>query len=115
MKTIKIIIAVVAVFAASSSYAFEEENFLGNNSVRQEIRELQRQVKQLERRVRQLEREQGDSSISSRWGCYLDDLRAGGIYGTGYTKAEAKGRVLEKCAEKDGTCFESSVKCSTED
>ncbi|MDD1783610.1 SlyX family protein [Enterovibrio sp. ZSDZ35] len=111
----KYIVAALLFVFASPSYAFEEDNFFGDHALRQEIRELQREVRQLKKRVSALEREAGNSGNSKRWGCYLDDLKAGGLYGTGFTKAEAKGRVLEKCADKEGTCFESRVKCSTED
>lgn len=50
---------------------------------------------------------------AKQWGCYMDDISAGGVYGVGATEAEAKGRALEQCEMKKGTCFEVKLKCTT--
>ncbi|CAH0533440.1 hypothetical protein VST7929_01308 [Vibrio stylophorae] len=84
-----------------------------------EIRALRAEVKQLRREVRRLERIvlngqslDDEDSRSNVWGCYLNDLNAGGIYGTGRTRAEAKGKTLEKCSKKEGLCFDHQIQCS---
>lgn len=87
------------------------------------IEQLQQQVSQLKHKLHQLkqqsnnttERQRNDININSartQWGCYLDDINAGGIYGTGSTEAEAKGKTLAKCQQKKGACFEMNLKCS---
>lgn len=53
--------------------------------------------------------------VSNKWGCYLDDLSAGGLYSTGATEGEAKGRLLEKCKQKDGSCWAHKVVCTKEE
>ena len=51
-------------------------------------------------------------STKGQWGCYLDDVSAGGVYGTGRSEAEAKGKTLATCKSKGGACFENLLKCS---
>ncbi|AJQ96225.1 hypothetical protein [Gynuella sunshinyii] len=95
-----------------------------------DIRELQIEVKMLRQDVQKLEAlilqmqrtlntlaDDGSSSNNNnhdnQWGCYMNDLRAGGIYATGRTEAEARGKALASCTEKKGTCWDDHLKCTS--
>ncbi|RXJ74311.1 hypothetical protein CS022_04475 [Veronia nyctiphanis] len=88
-------------------------------SLRQELQLLRSDILRLESKVHELEkqmknRDKAGHKNSNKWGCYLDDLSAGGVYGTGRTEMEAKGKTLATCKEKGGTCFEMNLKCSAD-
>ena len=85
------------------------------DEIRHELRLLRSDMARMERLL--LESAAYPSAESgavpeSVWGCYMKDVKAGGVYGTGLTEAEAKGRTLEQCERKDGSCFESDLKCT---
>lgn len=101
----------VMTMLSTSVFANETGFLMSNAEVREEIRELKREIYYLKQRVSELEGKSRPSS-TKKWGCYLDDITAGGVYGTGNTQAEAKGKVLEKCNDKGGVCFEMSVECN---
>ncbi|MBE8167852.1 MAG: hypothetical protein HAW66_05765 [Shewanella sp.] len=88
-----------------------------------EIHQLRQEVKQLHKQVRRLKAVIASHSFGrsedvhqnnnrKQWGCYLDDITAGGVYGTGRSEAEARGKTLEKCKDKSGVCFDNLLKCS---
>lgn len=83
-----------------------------------EIRALRRDIQRLEERLIFSERAANEASHpeydDKKWGCFMQDLSAGGLFSTGSTKAEAKGRLLERCTQKKGACFEKKVECSSE-
>lgn len=76
--------------------------------LRAEIAQLREEIRLLPQRINH------SSSNAPKWGCYMKDMRAGGISGSGFTKSEAKGVVLEKCAAREGVCFTNDVTCSSE-
>ncbi|WP_221274654.1 hypothetical protein [Thaumasiovibrio subtropicus] len=95
-------------------------------ALKQEVRLLRSDIAQLERLMVELIAKQGtiinlpgrpgkDDSRDNIWGCYIDDLNAGGVFGTGRTEAEAKGKTLAKCKEKGGICFTTRLECSKDD
>ncbi|WP_444894434.1 hypothetical protein ACJJIW_13560 [Microbulbifer sp. JMSA004] len=47
-----------------------------------------------------------------KWVCYMKDARAGGMHANGFSRVEAKGKLLETCTQRGGICFESGIKCS---
>ncbi|WP_444912572.1 hypothetical protein ACJJI5_08350 [Microbulbifer sp. EKSA008] len=49
-----------------------------------------------------------------KWACYMSDVKAGGIHSKGFSRIEAKGRLLEICSQRGGLCFESGIECSDE-
>ncbi|AWF80702.1 hypothetical protein BTJ40_07665 [Microbulbifer sp. A4B17] len=49
-----------------------------------------------------------------KWACYMKDARAGGMHSNGFSRVEAKGKLLEICSQRGGVCFESGIKCSDE-
>ena len=108
----KYLLVLLSFLFVSQGYSNEIDAYSFNDSLKRENRELRREVQQLKKRVRDLEENAFHVSTSKRWGCYLDDMSAGGLYGTGYTQAEAKGMVLEKCNDRNGVCFETRVKCN---
>ena len=92
-----------------------------------EIQHLKRDVRILKKEVRRLQNivENGDynrrpqihvgDGNKGQWGCYLDDVSAGGVYGTGRSEAEARGKALAACNKKGGACFDNQLKCSRAD
>ncbi|MFT6984276.1 MAG: hypothetical protein ACJAT7_000062 [Psychromonas sp.] len=86
------------------------------HDLKDEVRMLRKDVQRLEILILKLSHTVTDSALSEDgndvWGCYIKDIRAGGIYGTGRTEAEAKGKTLEKCTLENGVCFESGLNCS---
>ena len=56
-----------------------------------------------------------ERDADNKWACFMNDLSAGGIVGTGRTEAEAKGRALESCTQKRGTCWEQKLQCSSDE
>ncbi|BDM63369.1 hypothetical protein NFHSH190041_08210 [Shewanella sp. NFH-SH190041] len=83
--------------------------------LKQKVNTLQQDVALLRQEVLQLKNlllSQRGGNATHQWGCYLDDIRAGGVYGTGNSEAEAKGKTLAQCHKKGGVCWESSLKCS---
>lgn len=87
-----------------------------------EIRALTLEVRALRRDIARLEEKITAASWGAhepphnnkKWGCFMQDIRAGGLSATGSTRAEAMGLLLERCSEKGGACFESSARCSDE-
>ncbi|MCO1336360.1 hypothetical protein MO867_18670 [Microbulbifer sp. OS29] len=49
-----------------------------------------------------------------KWACYMKDMRAGGMHSKGFSRVEAKGRLLETCSQRGGVCFENNITCSDE-
>ena len=92
----------------------------------EDIQQLQHDVRILKREVHRLQDivDSGDydnrpqihidhhDKTKGQWGCYLDDVSAGGVFGTGRSEAEAKGKTLASCKSKGGACFENLLKCS---
>jgi len=93
-------------------------------SLTQEVIALKVEIKMLREEIirlgtlvesaRQNDKHHGASAQRAKWGCYINDIEAGGVYGVGHTMAEAKGQVLKKCSEKEGACFESNITCTNE-
>ena len=104
---------VVAFACADSAYASDDKE------IKALILDLKTEVRMLREEVRMLSRKidggrSGRHGDHFKWGCYINDIKAGGISGVGSTKAEAIGKVLEECTAKKGACFESNIKCSSE-
>lgn len=85
------------------------------HELKNEVRLLRKDIQRLEVLILKLSMtgSAGDDNDNA-WGCYLNDLNAGGVYGTGRTEAEAKGKTLEKCERKEGMCFETQLTCSVD-
>ncbi|OZG74054.1 hypothetical protein BTA51_09795 [Hahella sp. CCB-MM4] len=124
MKLLGTVAVSAAILTSTASVAGAEEYY--RSGTQQELRELRREVQLLRRDIARLENlviEMHDANqpppvdvnLNNRWGCYINDIRAGGVYGVGATEAEAKGVTLEKCSNKGGACFESNLKCSEND
>ncbi|WHI47961.1 hypothetical protein ACJJIR_14405 [Microbulbifer sp. SSSA008] len=47
-----------------------------------------------------------------KWACYMKDPVAGGMHSNGFSRIEAKGKLLELCTQRSGFCSESRIKCS---
>ncbi|MGF1726433.1 hypothetical protein [Photobacterium nomapromontoriensis] len=83
--------------------------------LKKEVRMLRKDIQRLEVLILKLSMSDSIGNVNDNaWGCYLNDLNAGGVYGTGRTEAEAKGKTLEKCKRKDGMCFETQLECSVD-
>ncbi len=94
-----------------------------------DIQQLKHDVRILKREVRRLQdivsggdygnrtdihidADKRPDNTKGQWGCYLNDPIAGGVYGTGRSEAEARGKTLATCKSKGGACFENLLKCS---
>ncbi len=123
MKLLRNVVAPVMMISSIATTVGAEEYY--RSGTQHELRELRREVELLRRDIARLENlviqmhdsnpPPVDTNLNNRWGCYINDIRAGGIYGVGATEAEAKGVTLEKCSNKGGACFESNLKCSEND
>ncbi|KEI71091.1 hypothetical protein [Endozoicomonas elysicola] len=82
--------------------------------LRKEVQQLRKEVRRLEKRVMALEPDT-PKGHSMQWGCYLNDIRAGGLFAHAATEAEARGKVLNQCSNKNGACFEQQITCSKSD
>lgn len=51
------------------------------------------------------------AGASTWWECSMDDLTVGGVYGSGATEGEARGKTLKNCNLKKGSCWEHSLEC----
>ncbi|WP_444930406.1 hypothetical protein ACJJIF_01020 [Microbulbifer sp. SSSA002] len=92
------------------------------------VRDLEREVARLRKNIHQLQDVilELQASIEAqsqvvqplpvverpKWTCYMKDARAGGIHVNGFSRIEAKGKLLETCTQRGGVCFESGIKCS---
>ncbi|WP_428240089.1 hypothetical protein [Gynuella sp.] len=123
----------MSILISSSALAMNssEKSFRPSDS--RDVRELQIEVKMLRQDVQKLEalilkmqrtlntlaedsngNNSGNSSNDdNKWGCYMNDIRAGGIYATGRTEAEARGKALASCTDKRGTCWDDNLKCTS--
>ncbi|MFD2176606.1 hypothetical protein [Veronia pacifica] len=98
--------------------AHADDNSEEIRSLRQEVQMLRSDILRLEDKIYEMNKKlnsKGKSDKSDNWGCYIDDLSAGAVYGTGRTEMEAKGKTLAKCKEKGGACFSSNLQCSKAD
>ncbi len=112
-----LVTAVICCFLSSNIWAHDDDHDA-------EIQQLKRDVRILKREVRHLQEAASNGNYDShptihfgdstkgQWGCYLDDVSAGGVYGTGRSEAEARGKALAACNKKGGACFDNQLKCS---
>ncbi|MCG7498109.1 hypothetical protein MHO82_14660 [Vibrio sp. Of7-15] len=109
-----VIPSMLALFSFSNANAHDTCDTYAMQELKQEVRELRKDIARLEKLVIRLSNNRNDGKRinGDAWGCYLKDLNAGGVYGTGRTEAEAKGKTLERCESKGGICWESNLKCS---
>ena len=86
--------------------------------LRKDIYEMRGQLNRIEGLLIQLngKRLTGVSDeMADRWTCYMNDINVGHLYATGMSENEAKGKLLQRCSEKRGACFESTVRCGKAD
>ena len=121
MKSLNLFFAMIVtclISIGAFAHQYEEQDEAdAQQDVKKELRMLRKDIRRLESIIMDLVEtiEDGNGSNrsdSDKWGCYLDDLTAGGLYATGRTQAEAKGKVLQHCSDKKGSCWESKVKCN---
>ncbi|QUM77449.1 hypothetical protein HWV00_15160 [Moritella sp. 24] len=115
----RFVLAVVVLLSFGQASASERYDDIELYQLKKEVRMLRDDIQRLEVLIlRSSKKTDKDDVIadtkSGAWGCYIKDLRAGGVYGTGQTEAEAKGKTLEKCEQKGGVCWESNLKCSSD-
>ncbi len=100
-----------------SSFGYSHN--IDSSELKNEVKQLRIDIKRLEQRIIDLQLSLSNDSTHSgskaTWGCYIDDITAGGIYSNARTEAEAKGKALHKCNLKNGACWENKVKCSVSD
>lgn len=123
LSAMALLLASASVLAAASQThpAQDKANYSEIKTIR-ELRELRSEVRALRRDVARLEERftatqwgmNEDMFDDKKWGCFMQDIKAGGLVATGSTQAEAKGLLLERCSEKGGACFASNVECSAE-
>lgn len=106
--------SILALLSVNQASAHDVCDSFAMQDLKQEVRQLRKDISRLEKLVLTLsnDRDSGKSRNGDAWGCYLKDLNAGGVYGTGRTEAEAKGKTLERCESKGGICWETQLKCS---
>lgn len=106
--------------AASQTHSVHDGADYSEIQTIRELRELKSEVRALRRDIARLEqsfaagqwRSDETSLHDKKWGCFMQDLKAGGLVATGSTEAEAKGRLLERCTERNGSCFARNMECS---
>ena len=82
--------------------------------LRKEVQPLRKEIRRLEKRVMVLEPDTSKGN-SMQWGCYLNDIRAGGLFAPAATEAETRGKILNQCSNKNGACFTQQITCSKSD
>ncbi len=89
------------------------------SALREEVKNLQRDIRRLESHILELSYSHNSSddswleALNTTWGCYIERGQKSS-YGVGRTKAEAIGKTLVACGEKDvGFCNARDVVCST--
>ncbi|QUM81632.1 hypothetical protein HWV01_15760 [Moritella sp. 5] len=120
MKSLVLAIMVLLSFGKVS--ASEVSDAAAFKDLKKEVRMLRKDIRRLETLIIRLSDkidDDEDDTIPTPtnkdvWGCYIKDITAGAVYGTGRTEAEAKGKALEKCELKGGACWESNLKCSSD-
>ncbi|MBM7071212.1 hypothetical protein JQC92_04035 [Shewanella sp. 202IG2-18] len=111
----------VILFCVSSTvWAHDDNQDAEVQKLRHEVRMLKKEVRHLKSVIANGSYDRGsniqiDDGTKGQWGCYLDDITAGGVYGTGRTEAEARGKTLAACNKKGGACFDMNVKCNRSD
>ena len=109
----KILVVLALTFISAPTFASQDMKLKQSlNDIKKELREIRAEIRDIRRYLE--DHHDNKESENSKWGCYIKDISAGGISGTGYTKAEAIGAVLEKCTKLHGACFENNIKCSSE-
>ncbi|WP_419536860.1 hypothetical protein [Endozoicomonas sp.] len=106
-------IAFLLILFTSTTFAYDTQSEIG--MLRKEIQQLSKKVRYLERRVIALEGIDDTGNSNMQWGCYLNDIRAGGLFSHAATEAEARGKVLSQCTSKKGACFDNQITCSKSD
>ncbi|WP_144392905.1 hypothetical protein [Pleionea sediminis] len=120
MKNILFILILAFTAITASSHSDYESTKRENRYLKKEIKELRADVRRLEGLILNLmdmveHKPRHDRGHKKQWACYMNDMRAGGIYGTGSSEAEAKGKTLQSCTKNGGVCFSSDLKCSKSD
>ncbi|BBM02731.1 hypothetical protein [Microbulbifer sp. GL-2] len=88
--------------------------------LRKDIRSMQDLILQLQTMVEEQSNQAQPEVVHHpvkerpKWACYMKDMRAGGMHSKGFTRVEAKGKLLETCSERGGVCFENKITCSNE-
>lgn len=88
--------------------------------LRKDIRSMQDLILQLQTMVEEQSKQTQPGVVlhpvkeRPKWACYMKDMRAGGMHSKGFTRVEAKGKLLETCSERGGVCFENKITCSNE-
>ena len=132
----RITIFIVSCFITVSAYAHDTSNNNYRSPDEYELRQLRDEVKELRSDVHRLQQlmvqmqdtlnaykaelsqannRKKDDEDTSKWACFMNDLTAGGIVGTGRTEAEARGRALESCSMKHGSCWEHKLQCNSDE
>ncbi|WP_419834431.1 hypothetical protein [Endozoicomonas atrinae] len=93
--------------------AYDSQTEIRN--LQKEIQQLRKDIRRLERRVMALEDTDSYGDNNTRWGCYMNDIRAGGLFSHAATEAEARGKILSQCTSKKGACFDNQITCSKSD
>ncbi|HFD4029310.1 TPA: hypothetical protein ACF3XQ_004464 [Vibrio parahaemolyticus] len=110
-----LVLVIITLLSVGNVYAKEISSKEELSALKNEVRMLRKEIQKLELMIVKLSHSIDDNVLpgnqGNSWGCYLDDIKAGGVYGTGLTEAEAKGKALEKCNAKGGVCFTSSLSC----
>jgi uncharacterized protein YlxW (UPF0749 family) len=117
MKTLVLVMMVLLSFGKAN--ASENSDASALKDIKKQVRILKKDIRKLETLIIKLSDKIDDdrhteSKKEDVWGCYIKDISAGTVHGTGSTEAEAKGKALEKCESKGGACWESKLKCSSD-
>ncbi|WHI49930.1 hypothetical protein P3339_15915 [Microbulbifer sp. MLAF003] len=112
----------------------EVHSLRGEDQSSSEVRKLKKEVVRLRKDIRSMQdmilqlqtmvEEQSNGAQTGvvlqpveerpKWACYMKDMRAGGMHSKGFTRVEAKGKLLETCSQRGGVCFENKITCSNE-
>ncbi|MFS1523491.1 hypothetical protein ACL7TT_05145 [Microbulbifer sp. 2304DJ12-6] len=101
----------------------------GSNAGGEEVRKLKKEVIRLRKELHTLQNlivslqtapEQQPVTVVQpapteerpNWTCYMQDIKIGDMYSQGYSR-KAKGKLLETCTTRGGTCSEYKDSCST--
>lgn len=113
----KLYAALILCTLSAASYSHQTDDQQDINELKREVLSLKTNLLRLETLMLDTKNAVLASSMTKpspriQWGCYMDDISAGGVYGSGATEAEAKGKTMESCHQKDGSCWEKKMECT---